>query len=255
MKIHEDQVINFLKDTYPLEDAEEWDFVGYSLKTKNQEKELNILICLDVNNKVIDYAIKQNTSLIISFHPFKFGSTWDEIYQYDNSKENLVRKLKENKINVFSIHTNFDKSKEGTKYWFAKKLGLLKKVIKEYPYAYQINYENSMMDLAKLLKQKLNINALVSNVDSKYFIEKLYVAPGASNVYDFIDLNDFQSVLLTSDIKWHEQQLLNDLNYNFIMMPHKTEDVFIEAIYEKLIHNYKKIKIEKFYIDDFWKVY
>lgn len=256
MNILEKDIIKFLNSSFPRKSAEKWDFVGYSVKTDNSNKKTKILVCLDVNNFVTNFAIKNNISLIISFHPFKFAKTWDEIFEYDPSKPVILKTLKENKINVFSIHTNFDKNKFGTKYWFTKSLGLINSITKEHEFAYELKVEIPILKFVNLLKDKFLINNVISNVnDENYLIKSLYISPGASNIYDFIKLNNQEMILVTSDIKWNEQQLLNDLGFKFIMIPHKTEDVFVDAIYNKLKSKYKILEIEKCIINDFWKAY
>lgn len=249
-------LIKFLNDKYPLKSAEKWDFVGYSLKNNKVLDIKKILICLDVNQFSIEEAIKQKVNMIISFHPFLFAKKWEEVFEYDKSKKEQVKLLKKNNIEVFAIHTNFDKHKYGTKYWFNKKLGIEDKVIKSYEFSSIINYDKSFKSLVDLLKNKLDINLVMTNStkNDKSKINNIYIQPGAGDIYFFLDILKKEKnidLLITSDIKWNEQQLLNSLGINFLIIPHKTEDVFVDALANVIQKEFNEIKIEKFICKDF----
>ena len=254
----EQLIIDFLNKKYPQSKAEEWDFVGYSIKQNNNGVK-KILICLDVNKLSIEQAIKSKVNLIISFHPFCFDSSWKEVYKYDPTKKEQVELLKKNKISVFSIHTNFDKNKFGTKYWFNKKLNLENKIIKSFDYATIAEYNDTFISLINLLKNKLEINVILTNWANKenQKIKNIYIQPGAGDVYDFLKKTKTNSIdlLITSDIKWNEQQLLNSIGIKFVIIPHKTEDVFVNAVKNLLIEKFQELEIIEFISNDFIKGY
>lgn len=260
LEINEKQLISFLEKKYPYQKAENWDFVGYSLERKNKNGKLNkILLCLDVNKFSINKAITEKVNLIISFHPFCFAPNWEDIFKYDPTKKELIRMLEKNKISVYSIHTNFDQDKKGTKYWFIKKLGLDNKIIKNFKFASILLFEKSFENLVDLLKNKLNLNFVLSNysLSKNTTINKIYICPGAGDIYEFIKKNKKEKVdiLITSDIKWNEQQVLNSNNINFIQISHKTEDVFVEGMFEIIKEKFPNLEIIKFIQNDFIKGY
>lgn len=80
------------------------------------------------------------------------------------------------------------------------------------------------------MKTKLKINTVWTNINQDFLIDNLYIAPGASDPFEFIQNCEVNTVLITSDLKWHEQQRLNDLNYKFIMITHQVENVFVQGI-------------------------
>lgn len=249
----------FLEKEFPHSTKEEWDFVGLSINNKNNE--LNkILLTLDVNALSVEQAIKNKVNLIISFHPFCFANSWNEIYKYDFSKKDLVHKLKKEKIDVYSIHTNFDLYKDGTKFWLCRELGWDKKIIETFDYYSLININLSFNKLIDHLKDKLKINNVLSNWNQSLNkkINNVVFWPGAGNVYDILKNIKKQNIdlIITSDIKWNEQQVLNSENINFLIIPHKIEDIFVKAmktILTKKIN--KKIKIIKYICKDFIKAY
>ena len=227
----ETALIRYLKQEFPENWAEPWDFVGYSIKTKNGAKPLKILTCLDVDSQVVRQAIANDVSLILSFHPFCFAPDWKTVYAYDPLKKTLVQKLKKAQINVYSLHTNFDRHPQGTKYWLMQKLGWQKQINQTFTYAYLINLKQSLQDLVTHLKTQLKINFVITNCQANDLIDQVYLAPGASDVYQFLEtINDPNVTLITSDVKWNEQQLLHDLGYKFILISHQTEAVFNQGI-------------------------
>ncbi len=257
-KNSEKEIVEFLNKKYPKEKAEKWDFVGYSIKANNKVVE-KILVCLDVNKFSVDEAIKKKANLIISFHPFRFAKKWDEVYEYDPTKKDLVKKLEKNNISVFSIHTNFDQDKNGTKYWLARELGLENKIKKLNKFSVIISYRCIFLNLINLLKDRLEINSVWSNYHGSYskFISNICIYPGAGDIYDFLKIYKKEKIdmLITSDIKWNEQQILNSLNIKFLMIPHKVEDVFVKAMKSIIGDKFKDIEIIEHKNKDFIKGY
>lgn len=257
-KIQQLEIIKFLEKKYPLKNAQDWDFVGYSLKFNNKYVK-KILICLDVNNKVVTEAIKNKVELIISYHPFKFGSSWKTIYSYDKNKKKLVQRLTNHKISVYSIHTNLDVDSKGTNYLLLKKLEWHEKIIKDFDFASIVSFSDSFKNLISLLKYKLKINTVITNnTNLSKMIKKIYIQSGAGDIYEFLKQNEKNKVdvLITSDIKWNEQQLLNSLGINYIMIPHKTEDVVVNFLATLLNDQFNSnIKTFEYLEEDFNKGY
>lgn len=255
---NEIQIINYLNKKYSPNDIEKWDFVGYSIKNIN--KKLNkILICLDVNKFVVENAIENNFNLIISFHPFCFANSWEEVYEYDPTKKELVNKINESNISVFAIHTNYDNNLEGTRHQLIKKLNLKNNIIKDYKNALIVRWEKKFKTLVKMIKKRTNTNIVLSNVKSKNeIIKSFYIAPGAGDVYEFLKncKNDKVDLLITSDIKWNEQQLLNSIGIKYMIISHKIEDVFVDSLKEELLTIVdKQIEIQGIKFNDFIKGY
>lgn len=255
---NEIEVINYLNKKYSPNNIEKWDFVGYSVK-RNKETFNKILICLDVNSFVVDFAINNNFDLIISFHPFCFANSWEEVYEYDSTKYQLVKRLEENNISTFSIHTNYDNHPLGTRYQVAKKLNIENNIIQDCNHALVIKWEKSFNKLAKLIKQKTQTNVVLSNVNSKHKkINSFYIAPGSGDIYQFLEYYKTNKVdlIVTSDIKWNEQQLLNSIGINYMIISHKIEDVFVDSLKEELSNVVdSKIEIHGLKFDDFTKGY
>ncbi len=259
IKISQNEIIHFFEEKFPLNKAQKWDFPGYSLKLPNKIVK-KILICLDVNYNVVEKAIKEKIDFIICYHPFKFAKSWNTIYAYDFTKKELVKKLTDNKIAVYAIHTNFDQDKNGTSYQILKQLELENSIQKNYNLSSVVKYGKQLLDLIVLIKYKLKINTILTNSFSKLdmIVDKFAFYPGSGDIYDFLEKNkkDKADLLITSDIKWNEQQLLNSLSVNFIIIPHKTEDIVVEYLGDLLIKEFgDDLKVIKYLEDDFIKGY
>lgn len=226
-------LINLFEKEFPLKNQEKWDFSGFSFISPI-EKKLKIMISLDVDKTSILRAIKEDVSLIVSHHPFCFASSKQEAIKNDASKTELFKLLLNNNISTYSLHTNFDSHIRGTSYFLLKRLELSNNIVKNYKFGSVVEYFSSFESLIKLLKNKFSLSFVLSNwsvnLDSK--IKKIYFAPGAGDIYEYIEKykKDKCDLLVTSDIKWNEQVVLQNLGLKFIIISHKVEEVFIDGV-------------------------
>jgi dinuclear metal center YbgI/SA1388 family protein len=103
----------------------QWEKDNTGLQIGDPESEISkILLCLEVTDKIVQEAINENIDLIFSHHPMLFFP----LKKIDSSTKigNIVYKLINNNISLYSSHTNLDKIKEGTSYSLSEKLGLQK---------------------------------------------------------------------------------------------------------------------------------
>ena len=120
MHIHE--VIKYFEEWAPKGVAWENDNIG--LQVGNPENRVtNIMLSLELDEKVLEQAIKKNCNLIITHHPFIFNPIKNLNFS-NNSKAKLIEKLIQRKILLYSAHTNLDFTKGGVSFELAKKLGL-----------------------------------------------------------------------------------------------------------------------------------
>lgn len=119
MKLSE--IINFFEQTAPLAIQESYDNSGLLVGDANNEI-AKALISLDVTDEVIDEAIKEKCSLIISHHPLIFKPLKKLTSQ--SLTERLVVKAIKNDIAIYAMHTNLDNFSKGVNAILAKKLGI-----------------------------------------------------------------------------------------------------------------------------------
>ena len=117
-----DKIIKIVEDWAPKSIAWEKDNVGLQVGSL-QRNIKNILLCLDVDENVVEEAIKKNCNLIISHHPLLFRSI--KKLDIDNDRKSLIiDKLIKHDITLYSAHTNLDFTKDGVSFQLAKKLKL-----------------------------------------------------------------------------------------------------------------------------------
>ncbi len=116
------KIIEFFEDWAPSANAWERDNTG--LQVGNEDRKIkNILLSLDLNNNVVDEAIKRNCNLIITHHPLLFNPVYN-INTTKDPRSVVIEKLLKKDINVFSAHTNLDFTRDGVSFQLAKVLGL-----------------------------------------------------------------------------------------------------------------------------------
>jgi dinuclear metal center YbgI/SA1388 family protein len=117
-----DKIIKIIEDWAPKSIAWEKDNVGLQVGSLRREVK-NILLCLDVDEKVVDEANRKNCNLIISHHPVLFRSL-KKLDTDKDKKSRIIEKLIKKDITLYSAHTNLDFIKDGVSFQLAKKLKL-----------------------------------------------------------------------------------------------------------------------------------
>ena len=120
MKIKE--VLSFLETKYPLYYQEDFDNCGIQCG----DKELEItgaLVCFEMTEETIDEAIQLNANLVISHHPLILRKGIQKI-EPTHRVGRVICKAIENKMVLYSMHTNLDSAAGGVNDVFAQKLNL-----------------------------------------------------------------------------------------------------------------------------------
>ena len=114
------QVLSALEQFAPLPLQESWDNAGLQLGLTEAEVS-GALLCLDVNEQIVDEAIQKGCNLIVSHHPLLFRGL-KQITDADYVQRCVIKALK-NDIVVVSMHTNMDNAQGGVNWKIAEKLG------------------------------------------------------------------------------------------------------------------------------------
>ena len=116
------EVIKYLEEWAPPGAAWKDDSIGLQVGT-GDIKIKNILVALELNQKVLNQAIKKNCNFIFTHHPFIFTPLQRLDFQND-PKAAIIQELIKNNITLYSAHTNLDFTKDGVSFELAKKLEL-----------------------------------------------------------------------------------------------------------------------------------
>lgn len=119
MKIKE--VLSALERFAPLPLQEGRDNAGLQIGLTEAEVS-GALLCLDVNEAIVDEAIEKGCNLIVSHHPLLFKGL--KTISDGDYVQRTVMKAIMNSIAIVSMHTNMDNAKGGVNYKIAEHLGL-----------------------------------------------------------------------------------------------------------------------------------
>lgn len=110
-----------INELLPPKTAMQGDRIGLQVQSTNIDFS-KALVALEVTERVIAEAISKHCELIVTFHPL----IWQALLaiNIDERVGNLVTKLIQSSISLFSIHTTFDSYSEGTSKIISNLLGL-----------------------------------------------------------------------------------------------------------------------------------
>ena len=116
------EIIKYLEQWAPKAIAWENDSVG--LQIGNPESKIkNIMLSLDLTDKVIEQATEKKCNLIITHHPIFYHPLRKLNFSTDSISKQINKIIKRN-INLYSAHTNLDFTKDGVSFQLAKTIQL-----------------------------------------------------------------------------------------------------------------------------------
>ncbi|WP_432664611.1 Nif3-like dinuclear metal center hexameric protein [Wukongibacter baidiensis] len=121
MSVKCNEIMRVLEGIAPISLAESWDNVGLQVGDKNKVIK-KIMVCLELNNKIIDEAIKKEIDMIITHHPLIFKPL--KTLLSSDPIVRIINKLIKNDINLYCAHTNLDIAIGGTSDYLASLLNL-----------------------------------------------------------------------------------------------------------------------------------
>ena len=113
-------MLSALERFAPLPLQESWDNAGLQLGLTEAEVS-GALLCLDVNEAIIDEAISKGCNLIVSHHPLLFRGL-KQISGADYVQRCVIKAIKHD-IVIVSMHTNMDNAQNGVNWKIAERLG------------------------------------------------------------------------------------------------------------------------------------
>lgn len=236
-----DEITKEIEQRFPVWIQEDYDNTGSQVVFPDEEAK-GIYICLDADIMTIDDAILNNCNLIISHHPMIFRSLKN--INYHDSKSKSIIKLIDNRISLYSIHTNFDKimfSYLSDVTGFTGGELLLKKGNlddKEIGYGtfIKLNKSLSFKSLMDGIKEKLNLDYIVyagdivKNINSIAFIN----GAGGGSIENVIN-SLHPDCIVTGDVGYHNVKYAINNNVFIIDAGHfGTENIFKKLLAESV---------------------
>ena len=91
----------FMSELAPSNLSESWDNDGFMVGLHPSEDVKKVLVCLEVTQQALDYAVEKGFDLIITHHPYIFN----KLSQIVGVQYEYLEKMIKNGISVLSYHT------------------------------------------------------------------------------------------------------------------------------------------------------
>jgi len=114
-------LMQMMEENFPANLAEEWDNTGLQVGDPGQTVN-RLLIALDLDQAVLEQALEQKADMVITHHPLIFKAL--KKLDYSQPHANLIRRLIQAGISVYSAHTNLDAAPNGLNQYLAERLEL-----------------------------------------------------------------------------------------------------------------------------------
>ena len=115
------KVVAALERFAPLPLQESYDNAGLQVGLTDVEVS-GALLCLDVNEQIVDEAIAKNCNLVVAHHPLIFRKL--ACISDLNYVQRTVMKAIQHGVTIIAMHTNLDNALNGVNFKMAEKLGL-----------------------------------------------------------------------------------------------------------------------------------
>lgn len=197
-----DELIKRLETFAPLELQENWDNSGWQIKTQTADIK-KVMLCVSATQNVVEQAILAGAELLISHHPVIFPT----INNIDDPKIIYATK---NDLQIYSLHTNFDKAGEGTSAYLAQILGFcdLQK-LNDFVQVTELCSPINADELILKTKLALNLEKMrIFNYVQNAKIKKIAFCAGSGGSF-ISELDEDVDLFITSDIKFHDIENLS----------------------------------------------
>ncbi len=242
------EIMEILEKYAPLELASSYDNVGLMVGDKTREV-TRVLLTLDVDLDVAMEASRLGAELIISHHPLIFNPVRN--ITADSPAGKCLLYLMENKIAVYSAHTNLDSALGGLNDLAAQFLHLEHTKVLETGCESEIGIGRigslpnpmSLKALAHTVKQiyRLPYIRLIGDEDKR--IEKVAICTGSGGDLLQDAITKGADAFITGDIKYNVARDAAALNMGMIELGHYESEYIVVDLLEKLLTEYGNGKI------------
>jgi len=175
-------IVKKIEDFAPPELAESWDCSGWAVNVKSKDEVFKVMVCLTVTDDIVNQARTQNCDMIISHHPLFFVPlNWRD-------------------INIYSAHTNLDKTGGGTTDTLISTLGLKITDASDF-----LRYSDTNISIEEFLKllSKVSPNLRYVNNKNISYIKRIAFCAGSGSEFIQEAYENGADALVTGDLKFH----------------------------------------------------
>ena len=210
----------------------------------NNKKDVKkIQLSIDATEKAVDYAAQNNVDMIVTHHPLIFKPL-KSIVMSELSGRKII-KLIENGLNLYSIHTNLDSSKDGLNDYILELLEVKKYKIIDINAndetagigrMYTLEEKITILEYADFIKTKMKIkNVRVISNDLKSEVKKIALINGSGMSYWRKVKSLGADLFITGDISYHDALDAKESGLHLIDIGHfESENCFSELLKKNL---------------------
>lgn len=222
------EIVKRIESFAPPELAESWDCSGWAVETNRSEIN-KIMLCLTVTEDIIRQAIQQNCDMIISHHPM-FSI---------NCHSELVSESLQPYIDIYTAHTNLDRTQGGTTDTLVAKLGFEVSETSDF-----LRFTDVKISIDELRDRLLNLSPNLRYVNNHGIKELNKLAFCAGSGSEFIEeaFEKGADALITGDIKFHTA-----LESPIVLFDtgHFESEIPVLEVFEKLLPDIETVRAEE----------
>lgn len=232
------KLLRNLAKYFPKSLKEHGDHVGLMYgKLKDDTKK--IVLCLDFDDYVLDIMKKNNIKpdLILTHHPFIYGTKF-QVLSHDLVKKALCDKLDKINIPVYSMHTNFDTGKGGMNDAIAEALGLTNiRPLETCKMARggELPHEMEIHEFSKFAIKALNLDYAHLVHAGKDKVKTVAVVGGGGSYKYRNAREEGYDIYLSGDAPHHIRREVMNNHYNFLVVAHEVERIFMPQMKKILL--------------------
>lgn len=231
-------LVNIIEGIAPNEAYREIDNSGEQIYVGKDEIK-KVLVCLEINQAVMDEAVSKNVDMILTHHPLIFNP--EKFINYEDYPGRYIQDAVKNNINVYSAHLSFDFAPKGNNVYIAQLLGIELdeggSMAEGYYGTFKTINRLSFNDVCNIVKENLNLpDNYIRCVDGgKDHLCKVGLCTGAGGSYIFDAAKRGCDVFITGDLRLHEAQYAKAMGMSVIDAGHYgTEKIFAENMARQL---------------------
>lgn len=220
--------------------AEEFDNVGLLVGDENNEV-TSVLLTLDVDIDVAEEAVQKGANLIVSHHPIMFSPI--KRITTETPEGRLLLYLIENKISVYSAHTNLDSAAGGLNDLIAALLELsnchplsgdgetgLGRVG-------ELPQEITLSTLCEKLKVIFSLPHIKFSGELVNIVKRVALCSGGGGSILEDALKSYADVYITGDIKYNGARKAADAGMHIIDVGHYESEILAPKLFERIIRD------------------